>query len=110
MKLYYKDYELPSFQINESGYLLPWDEKLNNYVLNNDSDGVSVTLKKEYTDTLDRGTHEIKISALYGESTSNFTIENKLINPETGNKLILFSIFIITILGLGTYVYKKKRI
>ena len=35
MKLYYKDYELPSFQVNDNGYLLPWDENINNYVLNN---------------------------------------------------------------------------
>lgn len=32
MKLYYKDYELPSYQINDNGYLLPWDDALNDYV------------------------------------------------------------------------------
>ena len=32
MKLYYKDYELPSYQINDNGYLLPWDEGTTIYV------------------------------------------------------------------------------
>lgn len=32
MKLYYKDYELPSYQINDNGYLLPWNDALNDYV------------------------------------------------------------------------------
>lgn len=34
MKLYYKDYEFPSYQIKDNGYLLPWDDKLDDYIKN----------------------------------------------------------------------------
>ena len=32
MKLYYKDYEFPSYQINDNGYLIPWNNDTEKYI------------------------------------------------------------------------------
>jgi len=47
MKLYYKDYELPSFQINDNGYFLPWDDSLDYYINNRFKD---LVYKNEISD------------------------------------------------------------
>ena len=82
----------------------------NNYVLSSNVKGVTLTLKKEYVDNLDSGTHEIKVKVLYGDALSLFKIEEKIINPETGSKILSCLILMFISLILLTIFYKKKNL
>ena len=83
----------------------------NNYVLDSNVKGVTLTLKKEYLDTLDKGNHEIKVKALYGEVLSAFKVEKNILNPETGNKItIMFILMFICIESIIIYKRKMKKL
>ena len=81
----------------------------NNYVLDSNENGVSISLKKDYVAELDYGVHEIKVRALYGEVISTFTKKQNIINPETGNKILTIFMLMIISSGLVIIFNKKKK-
>lgn len=91
------------------------DKKLldkNNYTLTSNTKGVTITIKKEYLDTLDSGVHKIIVKALYGETSTSFTIKEKkeknIINPDTEDKILIIIALIFINLGLVSIINKNK--
>ena len=52
---------------------------------------------------------DVTITPQFKEKNIKNTIEQIITNPKTGDKTILVIVIMITSLGLGTYLYKKKE-
>ncbi len=74
------------------------------------TDQIEIEFKDNFAKELAEGEHEFTVEVIDGNATTTFKVMNyKIINPSTGNRTILFILFILFCLVTGTFYTKKKE-